>query len=202
VPGCGTLFTWAWQIYGKAVLCVVILCKGCEHTLILKVAVEFGHWRECSCLFVSMGWDCLWTAASNGPIVHPLDDIWEWRAMVEWCGQWKLKNSERNLSQCHFVHHKFQMDWPGPPRWEAEPWHGLRKCSYKQHKYKVTKLFWQYSMGGGDCHLDAGWLTGVPLQARVRCALPPFVAVRPTLFGTGGSVSCVGYSSWDYCQML
>jgi hypothetical protein len=45
----------------------------------------------------------------------------------------KSKNSEKNLSQCHFVYHKSHMDWPGrqpgPPRWEAgdqrsEPWHG------------------------------------------------------------------------------
>jgi hypothetical protein len=35
----------------------------------------------------------------------------------------KPKNSGKNLSQCHFVHNKSNMDWPGiepgPPRWEA-----------------------------------------------------------------------------------
>jgi hypothetical protein len=33
------------------------------------------------------------------------------------------KYSGENLSQCHFIHHKYHMNWPGiepgPPQWEA-----------------------------------------------------------------------------------
>jgi hypothetical protein len=65
-----------------------------------------------------------WNWVANGPIVNPADDTW-----VNMEQQWndtdrgKLKDSEKNLSQRHFMHHKSHMDWPGcesgPPQWEA-----------------------------------------------------------------------------------
>jgi hypothetical protein len=47
---------------------------------------------------------CLWTAVTNGPIVHPPGDIWVWMR--------KPKNLDKNLSQCHFSHHMSHVDWP------------------------------------------------------------------------------------------
>jgi hypothetical protein len=46
--------------------------------------------------------------------------IYKHRAKVEWYWQRKPKNSEKTLSQYHFVHHKLHMERPGlepePPR--------------------------------------------------------------------------------------
>jgi hypothetical protein len=44
----------------------------------------------------------LWTAATNGHIVHP--------RMIHEYGERRWNDSEKNLSQCHFVHHKSHMD--------------------------------------------------------------------------------------------
>jgi hypothetical protein len=52
--------------------------------------------------------------------VNPPDDM-SWRVTVELYWQGKPKNSEKNLSQCHSVHHKSHMYWtgrkPGPIQW-------------------------------------------------------------------------------------
>jgi hypothetical protein len=62
---------------------------------------------------------------------------WNWQSKTEVLG------GEKNLSQCHSVHHKSHMDWPGietgPPRWEAadyppEPWHGPRRQFISSHE--------------------------------------------------------------------
>jgi hypothetical protein len=57
---------------------------------------------------------CLWTAATNGPIVHPSGDIYEYGAIVEWCRQ--RKTEELGEKPCHFVHRKSYMNWLAPTR--------------------------------------------------------------------------------------
>jgi len=59
---------------------------------------------------------CLWTAATNGPTVHPPGDMWVWRAMVEW--YWQEKTEELGEKP---VQHKSHMDWPRhePLLWDA-----------------------------------------------------------------------------------
>jgi hypothetical protein len=74
-------------------------------------------------LFMSMGLDRLWIAATYGLIIYP-HVTYEYREPRR-NDRYRRepKNSEKNLSHCCFVHHKSHTDWPGrglrPPRWEA-----------------------------------------------------------------------------------
>jgi hypothetical protein len=90
---------------------------------------------------ISIGWDYV-------SELLPLTDmllIPRWYEFGE--GRWndidrrKQKNSEKNLSQCHFFHHKSHMHWTGresvPPHWDAgdkppESWYGLKNHRLRQ----------------------------------------------------------------------
>jgi hypothetical protein len=62
---------------------------------------------------------CLWTAATNGPIVHPPGDIWAWRTMVEWHWQRKTPDlSTRVLRQFYQLRHLVVSKRNGRKEWE------------------------------------------------------------------------------------
>jgi hypothetical protein len=85
---------------------------------------------------------CLWTAATKESAVHQPDDTWVWWAKVEWYWQGKPKYSKKNLSQWHFIHHKYHTDWlereHGPQRRQGGMWHD------KMHTW------WWWSRWGED----------------------------------------------------
>jgi hypothetical protein len=57
---------------------------------------------------------CYLTTLSVGEIVHIASvngQVWSAGGMI--LTRIKPKYSYKNLSQCHFVHHKFHMKWPG-----------------------------------------------------------------------------------------
>jgi hypothetical protein len=54
----------------------------------------------------------LWTATTNGPIVNHPDDIWVWRAMVEWYWQGKPKQKPVLVSLCQsWIPHELTWVW-------------------------------------------------------------------------------------------
>jgi hypothetical protein len=52
----------------------------------------------------------VWTAATKGHTFHLTDDEYGERRWND-IDRGKPKNSEKNLSQCHFIRHKSYMDW-------------------------------------------------------------------------------------------
>jgi hypothetical protein len=50
----------------------------------------------------------LWTATTNGPMANPLDDIWAWKATVEWYWQGESKELGENLVPVPFCPPKVQ----------------------------------------------------------------------------------------------
>jgi hypothetical protein len=58
-----------------------------------------SHEASCATLWWRWGWWLFCPFPSNG-------------APVEWYDRAKPKYSGKNLSQCHFAHHKSHMDWP------------------------------------------------------------------------------------------
>ena len=89
----------------------------------------------------------------------------EYGELLEWYWQEKTKYFEKNLTQCHVVHHKSHTDWPevqpGPLWWQTgdklhQLWHcqeALRSSWIRdtvlaatqlcQHLYTCLKYFWK-----------------------------------------------------------
>jgi hypothetical protein len=99
--------------------------------MVLKVGIilEWYEWGWNSANFDGVRM-CLWTAATNRPVGHPPGDIWVWRATVERYWQGKPKNSENNLSQCHFAHHKSYR--PQIRSWSPQGMGVLRQCKVQR----------------------------------------------------------------------
>ena len=57
----------------------------------------------------------------------------------------KLQYLEKNLSQLHFVHHKYHMDWPGPEPgaqwWEAGKLTAWAMALPLKHKLKLNNTY-------------------------------------------------------------
>jgi hypothetical protein len=91
-----------------------------------------------------------WNWASNGPFIHPPDDIWV-NMEQRWNdnGRGKTEEFGENLSQCHFFHHESHMDSLGanPGLWGEKP--VSNRLSYGTAP--LNKAFFSYVMPSFKC---------------------------------------------------
>jgi hypothetical protein len=76
----GSSFYWNSDVLVTDIGFCSIVGDGKGRVLIftsLPNMLHHGKWRM---LFVTVGVDlCFWTATTNGPVIHPPDNIWEWK---------------------------------------------------------------------------------------------------------------------------
>jgi hypothetical protein len=80
----------------------------------------------------------LWTANTNGPIIHIHGDIWVWITMVKWYRQRNNNSSTRALWQSYQQSHLVESGRNGRRKWWIWPWEVF--CSYLQVIFTCHKV--------------------------------------------------------------
>jgi hypothetical protein len=113
-----------------------------------------------------------WTAATNGHIVHPTDDVCVWRTTVEW--YWQGKTQIKTCPSATFS--TTNPTWINPgantelrcERPEPEPWHG--PCVYEMSE--IIQISAAQTAARGQQTARQGVLCGL------HCCLPKIKIIK------------------------